>query len=145
MGIAKLRVCPKVTKMGSLIGYRIDHNGVGALRGQRHIPSKSQPKTPPPPLGWCPRWRGHSLIGIYGYVPLNRVWYSGSWVLNRVYGFTIKRLEQGVFFEWNPLKECEGYRWAVSNVYQQLLLLTISLQNVKLHSVSFNNYLPSVC
>ena len=31
----------KVTKMGSLTGHRIDYNGVGALRGQWHIPSKN--------------------------------------------------------------------------------------------------------
>ena len=30
----------KVTKMGSIIGQKIDYNGVGAPRGQRHIPSK---------------------------------------------------------------------------------------------------------
>ena len=30
--------------MGSIIGHRIDYNGVGALRGQRHIPSKKEPK-----------------------------------------------------------------------------------------------------
>ena len=35
--------------MGSIIGHRIDYNGVGALRGQRHIPSKNWPKWPPPP------------------------------------------------------------------------------------------------
>ena len=34
-------ICPKVTKMGSIIGHGIDCNGVGALRGQRHIPSKN--------------------------------------------------------------------------------------------------------
>ena len=34
----------KVTKMGSIIGHRIDYNGAGALRGQRHIPSKNWPK-----------------------------------------------------------------------------------------------------
>ena len=27
--------------MGSIIGHRIDFNGVGALRGQRQIPSKN--------------------------------------------------------------------------------------------------------
>ena len=32
---------PRVTNMGSTIGQRIDYNGVGALRGQRHIPSKN--------------------------------------------------------------------------------------------------------
>ena len=48
MGSRKLYVCPKVTKMGSIIGHRIDYSGVGALRGQRHIPSKNLPKYPPP-------------------------------------------------------------------------------------------------
>ena len=47
----KLHVSPKVTKMGSIIGHRIDYNGVGALRGQQHIPSKSLPKHPPPLRG----------------------------------------------------------------------------------------------
>ena len=41
LGSRKLHICPKVTKMGSIIGHRIDYNGVGALRGQRHIPSKN--------------------------------------------------------------------------------------------------------
>ena len=27
--------------MGSIIGHRIDYNGVGALKGQQHIPSKN--------------------------------------------------------------------------------------------------------
>ena len=31
----------KVTKLGSVLGHRIDYNGVGVLRGQLHIPSKS--------------------------------------------------------------------------------------------------------
>ena len=34
-------LCPRVTNMGSTIGQRIDYNGVGALRGQWHIPSKN--------------------------------------------------------------------------------------------------------
>ena len=34
-------ICPKVTKMGSIVGHRIDYNGVGVPRGQRHIPSKT--------------------------------------------------------------------------------------------------------
>ena len=37
----KLQICPKVTKMGSTIGHRIVIIGVGALRCQRHIPSKN--------------------------------------------------------------------------------------------------------
>ena len=40
----KLHICQKVTKIGSIIGHRIDYNGVGALRGQRHVSSKNQPK-----------------------------------------------------------------------------------------------------
>ena len=39
---------PKVTKMGSIIGPKIDYNEVGVLRGQWHIPSKNLPKYPPP-------------------------------------------------------------------------------------------------
>ena len=34
----------KVTKMGSMFGHRIDYNGVGVLRGQRHVPSKNSTK-----------------------------------------------------------------------------------------------------
>ena len=45
--IAKLHICPKVIKMESIIGHRIDYNGVGALRGQRHISSKINPPTSP--------------------------------------------------------------------------------------------------
>ena len=49
----KLHICLKVTKMGSAIykGHRIDYKGVGALRGQRHIPSKILLEDPPPPPG----------------------------------------------------------------------------------------------
>ena len=36
--------------MGSIVGHKIDHNGIGALRGQQHIPSINL-STPPPPLG----------------------------------------------------------------------------------------------
>ena len=37
--------------MESIIGHRIDYNGVGALRGQQHIPENIDPSTsqPPPP------------------------------------------------------------------------------------------------
>ena len=37
--------------MGSIVGHRIDYNGVGVLRGQRHISSKPDPSTPLPPGG----------------------------------------------------------------------------------------------
>ena len=44
-GIAKITYSvPKVTKMGSIIGDRIDYNGVWALTGLRHIPSKNLPE-----------------------------------------------------------------------------------------------------
>ena len=33
VGSRKLHICPKVTKMLSIIGHRIDYNGVVALRG----------------------------------------------------------------------------------------------------------------
>jgi len=33
--------------MGSIIGHRIDYNGVRALRGKRHVPSKNLLKYPP--------------------------------------------------------------------------------------------------
>ena len=49
LGSRKLHICPKVTKMGSIIGHRIDYNRVGALRGQQHIPSKNYPKYPHSP------------------------------------------------------------------------------------------------
>ena len=54
-----------------------------------------------------------SYLVLCRYVPLNRVWFSRSWVLNRVRNFTIKRLEQGVFLDWKLFKECEDLRWAV--------------------------------
>ena len=39
----------KLSKMGSIIGHKIDFNVVGVLRGQRHIPRKNWPNYPPPP------------------------------------------------------------------------------------------------
>ena len=41
LGSRKLHICPKVTKMGSIIGHRLDYNGVKALRDQLHILSKN--------------------------------------------------------------------------------------------------------
>ena len=35
-----------------MIGHRIDYNGVGVRRGQRHISSKNWPKNTPPPPVW---------------------------------------------------------------------------------------------
>ena len=52
LGSRKLNICPKVTKMGSIIGHRIDYNGVGALRGQWHIRSKKLTQVPPASRAW---------------------------------------------------------------------------------------------
>ena len=43
----EIYISSKVTKMGSIIGHKIDYNGVRVLRGQRHISSKNWPKYPP--------------------------------------------------------------------------------------------------
>ena len=67
LGLRKLHICPKVTKMGSIIGHRIDYNGVEALGCQRHIPSKKI--TEVPPRGTAPRqslkWRVKYQIGVH--------------------------------------------------------------------------------
>ena len=45
LGSQKLHICPKVTKIGSIIGHRIDYNGVGALRGAcPHVSRNSYPE-----------------------------------------------------------------------------------------------------
>ena len=36
----------------------------------------------------CPGGGGTPLFGLYGYVPLDRVWFFGLAVLNRVYNLT---------------------------------------------------------
>ena len=33
LGSRKLHICPKVTKMGSMIGHKINYNEAGTLRG----------------------------------------------------------------------------------------------------------------
>ena len=42
---------------------------------------------------------GLPYLAYTGFVSPNRVWFSGSWVLNWVYNLTIERLEQGVFLD----------------------------------------------
>ena len=49
LGSWKLHICLKGNKIGSIIGHRIDYNGVGAPRGQRQIATKNGPNYPPPP------------------------------------------------------------------------------------------------
>ena len=49
LGSRKLRIYPKVTKMGSIISHRIDFNGVGAEASGTY-PTKINPSTPSPGL-----------------------------------------------------------------------------------------------
>ena len=86
--------------MGSITGYKIDYNGAGALRGQRHIPSKTKPKYPPPfPPGFHPALHQEKEIGCQPYNRTDqseRVTYTATqWYLNTDYGhgvFNIRRL-----------------------------------------------------
>ena len=55
LGLRKLHICPKVTKMGSIMSHRIDYNGVRALRGQRHIPI-------PEFVSWCSSYLADFLL-----------------------------------------------------------------------------------
>ena len=68
------------------------------------------------PLGVKPMTLGTELLYLAYTIhvcALNRVCFSGCWVLNRVYNFTTKHLEQGVFLDWKPFKEHGDLRWAV--------------------------------
>ena len=86
----KLHVCPKVTKMRSIIGHRIDYNGVGALRSQRHIPSKSQPENPPPlPLGMMPQ--------VEGALPHRSIWVCAA---EQGMVLRVLSLKQGIRFHY---------------------------------------------
>ena len=52
LGSQKLHFCPKETKMGSILGHRIDYNGVGGSeRPAEHTQQKFTQVPPPPPLG----------------------------------------------------------------------------------------------
>ena len=53
LGLRK-SVFPKMTKMGSIFGHKIDYYGVGVLRGQRHIPVPSNFN---PSKGWLSVFR----------------------------------------------------------------------------------------
>ena len=62
-----------MTKLGSIVGHRIDYNVVGVLRGQRHMPSKTWPKYPPPGNLQCHTrsWRDpfyENLLHLFVYV-----------------------------------------------------------------------------
>ena len=54
LGSRKLHICPKVTKMESITGHRMDYNEVGAVRGSDTYPAKINSSTPPPP--WVQTW-----------------------------------------------------------------------------------------
>ena len=95
-------------------------------------------------MGFFPGGSGTPLFGLYGYVPLNRVWFSRFWVLNRVYNFIIERLELGVFLDWKPFKECEDLRWAVyicntNNFFLNIYFHDFSVKNYSLNSICKTN------
>ena len=50
LGLQKLHICPKVIKMGSLIGHRVDYNGVGGP--ERPAAHTQQKLTQVPPTSW---------------------------------------------------------------------------------------------
>ena len=72
------------------------------------------------------------LFGLGRYVLLNRVWFSRSWALNRVYNFTSKHLEQGVFLDWKPFKDLW---WEIYICNTNIFFLNIYFHNfgVKKH------------
>ena len=74
LGLQKFRICPKVTKMKPIICNRIDFYEVGALRGQRHIPSKNLPKYPPPNRGISKGCKGFTLK--FSWMVAGTLWYS---------------------------------------------------------------------
>ena len=73
---------------GWLLHFWVIHQDRNDKYTIHHVPTSC----PPPGGGGTP------LFGLCGYVPLNRVWFSRTWVSNMVYNFTIKRLEQGLFW-----------------------------------------------
>ena len=73
------------------------------------------------PGGW-----GTPIFGLYGYVPLNRVWFLRTWVLNRVY---ISLLS--VFLDWKPFKECEDLRVLMHQMFLYLQGRTKCLMSKK--------------
>ena len=64
------------------------------------------------PGGW-----DTSQFGLNGYEPLNRVWFLGFRVLNRVYNFTIQSLQHGINF---------GGAFNTNNLFTEILLDDIS-------------------
>ena len=76
------------------------------------------------------------LFAYTGMSRLNSVWFSRCWVLNGVYNFTIKLLEQDVFMDWKPFKECEDLRWVVYICNTKNVFL-----NIYFHDFSVKNYL----
>lgn len=73
-------ICPKVTKMGSIIGLRIDYDGVAAAHTQKKNWPK-YPPTPPPPLDKQPALI-IILVCLYRYwhiVRINISWVVSNW------------------------------------------------------------------
>ena len=64
---------------------------------------------------YCPGGGGRRVLPylahVYGYVPLTGYGFQGvESFKNRVYNFTIERLERDVFLDWKPFKESEDLR-----------------------------------
>ena len=64
------------------------------------------------------------------YVPLNRVWFSGSRALNRVYNFT-SVLTEGFFLDRRPLNDERSILVVhiPKNVSRKILFSDVSLEN----------------
>ena len=65
----KKKTFQKVTRVGSIIGQKIDYNGVGALRGQRHISSKHLTQVQP-------RTAGNVCFELLAYIAKAKFSYS---------------------------------------------------------------------
>ena len=52
-----------------------------------------------PLLEKIPGGEGTAVYGLYRYVPLWRVWFSGSLLLGRVYNLERLGLEEGIIFQ----------------------------------------------
>ena len=50
----------------------------------------------------CPE--GHSSLYLVEFVPANVVWFSSSWILNRMCNFTISNFQNNIFLDYKLLR-----------------------------------------
>ena len=87
-------------------------------------------------------WHGIFFLGRHSLIWPIRVCAAEQgmafrvWVFNRVYNFTVERLELCVFLDWKPFKECEDLPWAVYICSTNNFFL-----NIYFHDFSVKNYL----